>query len=76
MRITVSESTALRVAVSCDAGHRVDVWYINTPSGVVMELEDHPHQFLPKNREESAYVDGNCCFRAACEKAWELGLHV
>jgi len=73
MKIPASESTALKVVVSCDTGHSMDVWYIKTPKGIVMELADQPHHFLPKSREESAYVQGNCCFRAACEKGWELG---
>jgi hypothetical protein len=70
MKISAAESTALKQIVHCNNGHEIEVWYIQTPDGVVMELHDEPHQFLPSSSEDPAYAEGSCCFRAACEAAW------
>lgn len=76
MRIPASESTAIRKDVKCKNGHEFEVWYIRTPDGVVMEAFGMPHQFLPKTVNDEAFTEGNCCFKAACETAWDMGLHI
>ena len=76
MRIPASESTALKKNVECEKGHRTEIWYIRTPDGIVIEAFGIPHTFLPKSREDEAYVKGDCCFKAACEAAWDDKLHI
>lgn len=76
MRIEASESTAFRRPVVCENGHRSEVWYIRTPDGVVMEWADGSHRTLPPDANAPEYVKGTCCFQAACQTAWGLGLHL
>ncbi|MFH0824646.1 MAG: hypothetical protein V2B18_17975 [Pseudomonadota bacterium] len=76
MRINAQESTALREVVKCENGHTVEVWFIRSPEGIIVESQHQPHRFLPKNREDESYTSGSCCFRASCDRAWELRLHV
>ncbi len=76
MKISASESTAQRSVVTCADGHQTEVWFIRTPEGIVIESFGIPHSTLPKDRDDPAYVNGNCCFRAACEAAWELNIHI
>ncbi len=72
MKINVSESTAIKKTVRCEQGHVSDVWYIGTPKGIVMEVGYLDHVLLPTSLEDPAYREGDCCFRAACQEAWEL----
>ena len=76
MRIPASESTAIMKPVKCENGHSFDAWYIRTPDGIVIEGFQIGHEFLPKDRSEAAYVNGSCCFKAACETAWEAKLQI
>ena len=76
MRIPASESTAIKKNVECANKHTKEVWYIRTPDGLVIEAFGMPHMFLPKSREDEAYVKGDCCFKAACETAWKELLHI
>ncbi|MEW6348304.1 MAG: hypothetical protein AB1646_04540 [Thermodesulfobacteriota bacterium] len=76
MKIPASESTAQRATVTCANGHTTEVWFIRTPEGIVIESFGNPHCTMPNDRNDPAYVDGDCCFRAACEAAWELNLHI
>lgn len=72
--IQVSEATAIKKTVSCECGKSYDVWYVWTPEGVILEFAESMHQYLPESREDKAYTEGSCCFRAACETAWTSGL--
>ena len=76
MRIPASESTATKKTVECPNKHIKEVWYIRTPEGLVIETFGMEHVFLPKSREDEAYQNGDCCFRAACETAWAELLHI
>ncbi|MEW6139941.1 MAG: hypothetical protein AB1733_17090 [Thermodesulfobacteriota bacterium] len=76
MRIPASESTAIKKVVECENKHKTEVWYIRTPDGLVIEAFGMPHTFLPKSRDDAAYKNGDCCFRAACEAAWAEGFYV
>ena len=76
MKIKVSESTAIKKTVKCENGHVCDVWYIGTPEGIVMEFGSLDHVLVPTSREDQVYKDGDCCFRAACEEAWNLRLEI
>ncbi len=76
MKISASESTAQRTMVRCANEHQAEVWFIRTPEGIVIESFGLPHSTLPKDDQDPAYMNGTCCFRAACEAAWELNLHI
>jgi hypothetical protein len=76
MKIPASESTAIRKTVKCKQGHSFDAWYIRTPEGIVIETFGQEHRFLPKDRLEADYINGDCCFRAACDTGWELDLEM
>jgi len=75
MKIRISESTAMKKEVRCARGHEFEAWYIATPDGIVIEF-GRETGLLPKNRDEAAYVQGTCCFKAACELAWNEPLPI
>jgi hypothetical protein len=75
MRVKASESTAIKGTIQCPEGHVREVWYIRTPEGLLIEFEDHPHQYLPLDSSDAVYVQGDCCFKAACDYAWHTGLN-